>query len=167
MTYSPKPHNMKSILFCLFAALLYTSCKENTHAADTSDANQIQGTWKLVSNIIITKGDTTIAYPVKGKEEVMLKIYNDSHFSFFTHDTKQGKTKDSVFTAGAGTYKLTGNDYSERLEFCNLREWENHDFNFKLKIQNDTLVQRGVERIDSLNVNREIIETYVRLKAAK
>ena len=167
MIHSPKPHTMKLILFCLLAALLYSSCKENTHAGEPKDATQIQGTWKLVSNIMITKGDTVIAYPVKGKEELMLKMYTDSHFSFFTHDTKQGKTKDSVFTAGAGTYKLHGEDYSEHLEFCNLREWENHDFNFKLTVVEDTLVQRGVERIDSLNVNREIIETYVRLKTAK
>jgi len=158
---------MKPILFCLFAALLYSSCKQNTPASESSEGTQIQGTWKLVSNIIITKGDTVVAYPVKGKEEIMLKMYNDSHFSFFTHDTKQGKTKDSAFTAGAGTYKLKGDDYSEHLEFCNLREWENHDFNFKLNVRQDTLVQRGVERIDSLNVNREIIETYVRLKTAK
>lgn len=158
---------MKPILFCLFAALLYTACTENTRGKETPGADQIQGTWKLVSNIIITKGDTVVAYPVKGKQEIMLKMYNDSHFSFFTHDTKQGKTKDSVFTAGAGTYKLNGADYSERLEFCNFREWENHDFNFKLEIQQDTLVQRGVERIDSLNVNREIIETYVRLKTSR
>lgn len=158
---------MRPILFCLFAALLYTSCQQNKSAKETSEPNQIQGTWKLVSNIVITKGDTAIVYPAIGKEEIMLKMYNDSHFSFFTHDTKQGKTKDSIFTAGAGTYKLNGEDYSEHLEFCNFREWENHDFNFKLKIHQDTLVQRGIERIDSLNVNREIIETYVRLKSSK
>ena len=158
---------MKQLLLCLFAALLYTSCKEKNKTRDSTASSEIQGTWKLISNVIITKGDTVIAYPEKGKDKIMLKMYNDSHFSFFTHDTKQGKVKDPVYESGAGTYRLNGDDYAEHLEFCNYREWEDHDFNFKLNIRQDTLVQRGVERIDSLNVNREIIETYVRLKTAK
>jgi PhzF family phenazine biosynthesis protein len=158
---------LKLAMMLLICTVLYSSCKQSSQAKDTPAAGQISGSWRLVSNVIITKGDTVIAYPVKGKDQVMIKMYNDSHFSFFTHDTKQGKTTSPVFDSGAGTYKLAGNNYSEHLEYCNYREWENHDFNFKLSIRQDTLVQRGIEKIDSLNVNREIIETYVRLNGGK
>jgi PhzF family phenazine biosynthesis protein len=158
---------MKLLLLVLSFAVLYSSCKQGSQAKDKGAGNQIVGSWQLVSNIMITKGDTVVAYPVKGKDQVMIKMYNNSHFSFFTHDTKHGKVESPVFDSGAGTYKLVGDNYSEHLEYCNYREWENHDFNFKLTIRQDTLVQRGIEKIDSLNVNREIIETYVRLDGGK
>jgi hypothetical protein len=152
----------------IMCTMLYSSCQQAGQAKEeAAGASQIAGSWRLISNIIITKGDTVIAYPVKGKDQVMIKMYNDSHFSFFTHDTNQGKTVTPVYESGAGTYKLSGDNYSEHLEYCNYREWENHDFTFKLNIRQDTLIQRGIEKIDSLNVNREIIETYVRLKAGK
>jgi hypothetical protein len=153
---------MKNLLFLMLAALSCISCKQAISPSEQSSGSPIQGTWKLVSNVIITKGDTVVAYPLKGKEQVMIKMYNDSHFSFFSHDTKHGKVTKPVYDSGAGTYTLSGDDYKEHLEYCNYREWENHDFNFKLTVKNDTLLQRGTERIDSLNVNREIIETYVR-----
>lgn len=155
--------DMKLVMLLILSAVFYSSCKQASHTEGKAELSQIIGTWRLVSNVIITKGDTVVAYPVKGKEHLMIKMYNKSHFSFFTHDTKHGKTANSIFESGAGTYKLSGNNYSEHLEFCNYREWENHDFSFKLKIHQDTLVQRGIEKIDSLNVNREIIETYVRV----
>jgi hypothetical protein len=153
---------MKPYILLGLVSLAIISCKPSKTADKNPPALAIGGTWKLISNQIIEKGDTTIAYPVKGRGEVMLKIFNDTHFTFFKHDTKQGKVKEPVYDSGAGTYKLVGNDYTENLEFCNYREWENHDFKFKLSIHNDTLIQRGIERIDSLKVNREIIETYVR-----
>lgn len=155
---------MKIILLIFLCAGVFSSCKQVEKSEDKAEGSPIVGTWRLISNVMITKGDTVVAYPLKGKDQLMLKMYNNSHFSFFNHDLKQGKIPGPVYDSGAGTYKLAGNDYSEHLEFCNYREWENHDFKFKLSIRNDTLVQRGIEKIDSLNVNREIIETYVRLK---
>jgi PhzF family phenazine biosynthesis protein len=159
--------DMKLAILLVVFAVLSSSCQQAGVAKEKVPTNQIIGTWRLVSDLIITKGDTAVSYPVKGQDDVMIKIYNASHFSFFKHDTKQGKSKNAVFDSGAGTYKLSGTDYSEHLEYCNYRKWENHDFKFQLRIQRDTLVQRGIERIDSLNVNREVIETYVRLNASK
>jgi hypothetical protein len=158
---------MKYKSFLLLTVLSYTACKQVDHSEKPLSASPVQGTWKLVSNVIITKGDTVVAYPVKGKEQEMIKMYNESHFSFFSHDTKHGKVASPVYSSGAGTYILSGDDYKEHLEYCNYREWENHDFSFKLTVRNDTLLQRGTEKIDSLNVNREIIETYVRVPGKK
>jgi hypothetical protein len=157
---------MKIRSFLLLLALSYTSCKQ-ANSLTTPAGSPLQGTWKLVSNVIITKGDTVVAYPAKGKANVMIKMYNDTHFSFFNHDTKQGKVATPVYDLGAGTYTLRGDDYQEHLEYCNYREWENHNFSFKLTVKNDTLLQRGIEKIDSLNVNREIIETYIRIADKK
>ena len=52
----------------------------------------------------------------------------------------------------------------EKLEYCSDRNWEGHDFNFTIEIKNDTLIQTGMEKIDSIGVNRLNIEKYFRLK---
>ena len=75
-----------------------------------------------------------------------------------------GKDTSAVFTAGGGRYSLKDSLYSEQLEYCTARNWEGHDFNFTVKIKNDTLIQSGVEKIESENINRINIEKYVRLK---
>lgn len=155
---------MKPLFLLTGLALCLTACNRVASKPPAGEETGVVGTWKLVSNKIIEKGDTVIAYPLKGKEELMIKMFNATHFSFFRHDLSHGKAAEPVYDTGAGTYTLDGADYAEKLEFCNYREWEGHDFKFKLTISNDTLVQRGVEKIDSLQVNREIIETYVRIK---
>jgi len=131
------------------------SKKENAGA-------DLNGTWKLVSAKTITGKDTLITFPVKGQE--MIKMFNGTHFSFFKHDLKKGKTPAAAFDCGAGTYKLSGEDYTEHLAYCSYRDWENLDFKFKLQMKNDTLIQRGIEKIDSLHVNHEIIEIYAKMK---
>jgi hypothetical protein len=111
---------------------------------------------------IIKGKDTTITFPVEGQE--MIKVLNDSHFAFFKHDLKHGTdSATAVYDSGAGTYTLSGEIYTEHLDYCNYREWENKSFTFNLQVKQDTLIQKGIEKIDSLQVNQEIIEMYVRV----
>ena len=155
---------MKAQLLPAIMALTFVSCNAPGSSSKNTAAERVIGSWKLVSNKMITAGDTVIAFPEKGKDEIMIKLFNETHFSFFRHDQKQGKITAPVYDSGAGSYTLSGTAYTEHLEYCNYREWENHDFSFQLTIHNDTLVQSGIEKIDSLKVNREIIETYVRIR---
>ena len=53
---------------------------------------------------------------------------------------------------------------TEHLEYCNDRQWEGNDFAFTITIKNDTLVQTGIEKVESAGVNRLNIERYVRIK---
>ena len=117
---------------------------------------------KLLSSKSITKKDTTDTSPKKGLET--LKIYNDTHFTFFTHNTD--KSVPATYDSGAGTYTLAGDNYTEHLKYCSEREWENHDFNFTMKVGHDTITQRGVEKVDSgsVHIDHIIIETYVKVK---
>ena len=151
--------------FLLIPAVLFVACKQP--AAEKTAVNEVPaapilGTWKLVSAINVTKGDTVTTYPEKGQEDEMIKIVNGSHFAFFKHDLKKGGK--AVFDSGAGTYKLDGDNYTENLDYCNYREWEKHSFNFKVTFKGDTLIQKGIERIEALKVDREITETYVKVK---
>jgi hypothetical protein len=140
--------------------ILFSSCQPKTR----QPTNDLVGTWKLISGTLIEHGDTTIT---NYTERPFIKIINDSHFAFLNHDVNKGKLADSLFVAGGGRYELRGDQYTEHLEYCSDREWERNDFSFTVKIQNDTLIQTGVEKVDAKQVNRLNIEKYVRVISHK
>ena len=148
------------IIACFFT-ILFLACNTATQNNNTTQTSlPIQGTWKLLTGTLIEKGDTTITDYTKGKS--FIKIINDTHFAFLTHNLN--KKDSSEFSAGGGAYTLHDSSYTEHLEYCNARQWEGNDFSFTITIHNDTLTQTGVEKIDSIGVNRLNTEKYVRLK---
>src|SRR5215470_17993174 len=154
---------MKKQLGIIAIVVLASSCNSSVEKSQTSSGKiPIDGTWKLLTGTLIEKGDTTVTDYTHGKE--FIKIINDNHFAFLSHDLSKGKNADSLFSAGGGPYKLTDSSYTEHLAYCNDRQWEGNDFTFIVIINNDTLIQKGVEKIDSLGVNRLNIERYVRVK---
>lgn len=148
------------ILACSLCSQLLFAQKKTAGLTNSS----IIGTWKLVSSKKITNKDTVVTYPIKGEIQETLKMFTGTHFSFFTHDLEKGKAKTPVFSAGSGTYVLSGNAYSEHLIYCSHRDWEDSKFNFTLTLKGNTLTQKGIEKIESLKVNHEIIEVYVKVK---
>ena len=147
----------------LFTILLITisglsSCSEQKRSESRVP---IEGTWKLLTGTLIEEGDTTITNYTSNIS--MIKIINATHFSFLNHDLKKGADSTSTFSAGGGRYTLSGNEYTEHLEYCNYREWEGNTFRFTVTIKGDTLIQRGVEKIEDLGVDRLNIEKYVRI----
>jgi len=153
---------MKCIIRLVAMAALFTSCKSNDEKRIAAEGLPITGTWELVSATIVEKGDTTVND--HRQKQKTIKIINDSHFAFLTHDYKKGKDSSAVFVAGGGSYSLTGDQYTEHLEYCNFREWEDNTFQFTVTIQADTLVQRGIEKIEEIGVDRLNVEKYVRVK---
>ncbi len=143
-------------------ALVLSACSGKIDAEVKRDVLPIMGTWKLYSATLIEKGDTTITDYSKNRS--FIKIINNSHFAFIQHDVKQGKDSTASFSSGAGTYELKDKTYTEHLEYCSDRQWEGHDFTFNITIKNDTLVQSGVEVVESAGINRLNIEKYVRVK---
>jgi hypothetical protein len=144
--------------------LLLTACEtKTTNETSSQTALPITGTWQLVSGTLIEKGDTAVTYYTKDLS--FIKIINNSHFAFLKHDLAKGKDSASAaFGAGGGKYILKDSTYTEHLEYCSDREWEAHDFTFTVTIVNDTLVQTGVEKVESAGINRLNIEKYSRLK---
>src|SRR5687767_1299390 len=123
----------------------------------------IIGTWQLLSGTLIEKGDTTVTDYTQNVS--FIKIINDTHFAFLQHDLKKGKDSAAVFVAGGGAYSLTDSLYTEHLQYCSAREWEGHDFTFTITIRNDTLIQHGMEKVESAGVNRINIEKYIKVKS--
>ena len=149
--------------FILWTVLfvIATSCKEEENKKQPEIAKEIpiKGTWKLFEATVIEKGDTTVTDYTKGRS--FIKIINDSHFAFLNHTLRKDTTD---FSAGGGSYSLKGNDYTEHLEYCNAKEWEGHDFSFTVTVTGDTLVQSGIEKIESSGINRINTEKYIRVK---
>jgi hypothetical protein len=152
---------MKTISACLLVIFLATSCQDS-NSKKTVRA-PIEGTWKLISGTLIEKGDTTIT-DYTG-HIAMIKIINATHFSFLNHDLKKGADSTAVFAAGGGRYTISGDAYTEFLEYCSYREWEGNTFPFTVDIKGDTLIQQGIEKIENLGVERLNIEKYTRVAA--
>lgn len=157
---------MKQILAFACAVCLMVSCNNGsttTTTATTVNKLPIEGTWKLQTGTLIEKGDTTVTDYTKKLS--FIKIINGDHFAFFNHDLNKGKdTATAAFSAGGGRYTLKDSTYTEHLEYCSDRQWEGNDFTFTITINNDTLVQTGIEKIESAGVNRLNIERYVKVK---
>ena len=81
----------------------------------------------------------------------------------FQHDLNQGRDSSSLYVSGGGTYTFIDGIYTENLEYCNFREYENNSFSFEVSIMGDTLIQRGEEVVEEAGVDKYILETYIRL----
>ena len=148
---------MKKYIPILIIMMLLISCK----AKKDSNILPLAGTWRLISAETTEKDSTFSTFNPKTK---MIKIINDTHFAFFNHDLNNGKDSLAVFFGGGGKYTLKDSVYTEKLEYFNNRQWENNKFEFVVKIKNDTLIQKGIEKIEKLGVDRIIVEKYVREK---
>jgi len=138
--------------------LVITSCNTTNNQAPLP----LVGTWELISATSTEKDSTVSTFNPKVK---MIKIINPTHFAFFSHDLHNGKDSSTAsFVAGGGTYILVDSNYTEHLEYFISREWENNKFEFVISIINDTLIQKGIERIEKLGVDHLIVEKYKRVK---
>ena len=148
-----------------FAFLFFTmfmACTPSQEKPIEKPASGIQGTWKLITGTLIENGDTTIIEYTKDLS--FIKIINETHFAFLNHDINHQKDSIGVYSSGGGKYELVDSSYTEHLEYFVDRAWENHDFSFVVNVVNDTFVQKGVERIESLGIDHVIVEKYKKVK---
>ncbi|MBK8636065.1 MAG: hypothetical protein IPN72_21885 [Saprospiraceae bacterium] len=148
-----------------FAFLFFTmfmACTLSQKKPIENSASGIQGTWKLITGTLIENGDTTITDYTKDLS--FIKIINETHFAFLNHDINHQKDSIGVYSSGGGKYELVDSSYTEHLEYCSAREWENHDFNFTVVLKGDTLIQKGLEVVEETGVSRYNIEVYKKLQ---
>ena len=150
---------VKIIIVLVIIAGILLSCQGKMNETKSSP---ITGTWKLIKGTLIEKGDTTVTDYTKNTS--FIKIINDTHFAFLQHDLNKGQDSGAVFVAGGGRFSLNDSLYTEHLEYCSARNWEGNDFTFVVSIKGDTLIQKGVEKVENAGVNRENIEKYIRVK---
>lgn len=145
----------KTFLLLLMGMALIISCNNQA-------PSPLIGTWQLVA-ATSTQGDSTVS--TFNPKEKMIKMINPTHFSFFSHDLKNGKDSSfDSFSAGGGPYTLKDSIYTEHLEYFNERKWEGNSFEFVIKFDGDTLIQRGLEKVEGLGVDHIILEKYIKIK---
>jgi hypothetical protein len=154
---------MKLLTIAAFVLLALQGCEMNQEKTRSATPdNPLIGTWELVTGTTIQGKDTTTTDYTKYRK--FIKIIDATHFAFVGHDLSKGKDSAAFYSSGAGTYTLSDSMYTEHLQFCSDRAWEGNDFVFTISFQNDMFTQTGIEKIDSIKVNRLNIERYVRVK---
>ena len=146
-------------VFLLFAFTLLAGCN---YKSKNKNGINLKGTWQLLSATTITKGVKTITNYTQNQQ--MVKIINDTHFAFLNHHLHTEKDSTNYFDAGGGKYTLQGNQYTEHLDYYADKNWEGKTFTFTVILKNDTLIQKGIEKVEKENIDRVIIEKYVKLK---
>lgn len=151
--------NMKHKFILILAVAMSGLLSCNTKLKEVS----LIGSWELISATTIEKDSIFSTFNTKNK---MIKIINPTHFAFFNHEINpKNDSLNTGFTAGGGEYILKDSIYTENLEYFIDRKWENNKFEFVVKIKDDTLTQKGVEKIEKLGIERIIIEKYKRLNS--
>ena len=154
---------MKSAIRFTIIVITMASCSTlDKKEEQEKQSLSIEGTWKLLSGTLIEKNDTTVTDYTKGKS--FIKAINDTHFAFMGHDLNKGKDSTAFYSSGGGKYELQDSAYTEHLEYCNDRQWEGNDFHFTIIINNDTLIQQGIEKVEGAGIDRINIEKYIRMK---
>lgn len=148
----------------IIGLMCFSACgeKEQDNREFQDGTAPIVGTWQLITGTTIHGVDTIVTDYTAGQE--LIKIINETHFSFLRHDVNGGKDSSAVFVAGGGSYELKGSKYIEHLDYCNFREWEGNSFELEYTINGDTLITKGLEKVEALNVEHMNIEKYYRIK---
>jgi hypothetical protein len=152
---------MKLTAFTFSIALFLTACQTKQDKAETASLH-LNGTWQLITGTTITKGVSAVTDYTKNQR--MIKIVNDTHFAFLKHALNTPKDSTNAFDAGGGRYTLKGDQYTEYLDFYSDKKWEGKSFNFTVSLKNDTLTQKGLEKVEGTGIDRIIIEKYVKVK---
>ena len=149
---------MKLNILLILIIVLTVSCQNDK----PQDELPLVGTWELIGATTIEKDTSFSTFDPKIK---MIKIIDPTHFAFLSHDLNMGKdTATAKFTSGGGSYTLKDSVYTEHLEYFIDRAWENNKFEFVVNIVNDTLIQKGIEKVEKLGIDHVIIEKYKRVK---
>jgi len=110
-------------------------------------ADQLDGTWELVSGQPLPEDARDI------------KIFSGRHFIFVAYDTKHGRP---LYTGG-GTYSLSGDSYSEHIDFASDKIAEGlvgKDQTFAVQIGQDSFTQQG-----TLSNGKPLREVWRRIDA--
>jgi hypothetical protein len=127
-----KIKNAHTLLAAVILALATAVCWGHTALAQSADS--VLGTWELVSH------DYAGQQAPAGQRQV--KILAPGHFTWVTYDTTKMKT----VGVGVGTWALSGNAYSEHVDFLDQEGAPNMngtDLKFTVNVSGDTLTQSG------------------------
>jgi hypothetical protein len=110
-----------------------------TLGSPASACGSMQGAWEL-TYAVYKDANGKIVEEIKDGGAKSLKILTKRHFSFITQD-KDGK----FLYAGAGTYALKGNEYTEVVTYSSIKEALGKTYTFKCEMRDGVWIHSGHE----------------------
>jgi hypothetical protein len=134
---SPKQRTLCfSFSIFVFLILFFTDRADAQQKVTDATAQHV-GTWKLVS----TKYGDAKDFTKYGETSSRLKLINPTHFTWIEVDA----TTKKVLSSAGGSYKLSGNTYTETIDFAGdgMDAFLGKSQKFTIKIEGDKLFQSG------------------------
>jgi hypothetical protein len=123
----------KLITILLLYIFLITATLISTNAI----ANDLLGSWEMVSGEYFNEKGETVAYNTHKLESI--KLITASHYSFVT------VTDVKLWAAGTGTYKLTPDYYIETVIHTSYGAPKGTQYTFKYKLEGDFWYHTRIE----------------------
>ena len=129
------------VLIALIAATaiaLLTACATSNQEEKSQTAtNSIMGTWQLN---LYKYGSGTSTFTESSANIGIIKLITDTHFTWIHFD----KTTKKVFSSAGGTYTLTGNIYTESIDFgLGMDSYLGNKPAYTIKVEGDMLFLSG------------------------
>ena len=124
-----------------------------------TEKTKLNGTYKIVSEEIVRNGDST--FNIKNDKNNGLKTWSDKYFMFVSSSVVGSQISN---TFGGGTYELSGNNYSENIQYHVAPNYRGITLKLHLEMKGDTVIQ--IYPCDDsfyYDINNCVIQKYVRV----
>lgn len=142
--------NLKTIIL-VFTAISILGFK--------SEKTKLNGTYKIVSEEVVRNGESTVS--PKNDKNSGLKTWSDKYFMFVSSSVFGSQISHSF---GGGTYKLSGNEYTEQCDYHVASNYRGITLKLHLEMKGDTVIQ--IYPCDDsfyYDKNNCVIQKYVRV----
>jgi hypothetical protein len=170
---------VKPIIVLIYSLVVIgcTNTYEQVGNKERVNPLNIEGSWQLIRETLTVDNNKYVTFD--GKNRQMIKIFNNSHFSFASIG-KQRPRFDSYqltdpqkitaydnFSGSMGSYTLNNDILIEKIEFSSFPNYEGIAIPFNIKIDGDTLIQQGSYPLILLGLGKEdgyLHATFKRIK---
>jgi hypothetical protein len=124
-----------------------------------TEKTKLNGTYKIVSEEILRNGKSN--FNIKNDKNNGLKTWSDKYFMFVSSSVAGSQISN---TFGGGTYELTGNNYTENIQYHVASNYRGITLKLHLEIKGDTVIQ--IFPCDDsfyYDKNNCVIQKYVRV----
>jgi hypothetical protein len=133
-------------------------------------AGPLEGAWELIG-ATYAPADPTFSL-TKTRQ---IKILTKTHWAFLSQDRLPAKSASDAklheaaksLSAGAGTYKLDGDSYTEHIEFFAEPKFVGTSITFKIKWEGDEWIQTGTLPLKALGLSDHDVKLQERYRRIK
>jgi hypothetical protein len=129
------------------------------HFGFKTEKTKLNGTYKIVSEEIVRNGKSN--FNIKNDKNNGLKTWSDKYFMFVSSSVAGSQISN---TFGGGTYELTGNNYTENIQYHVASNYRGITLKLYLEMKGDTVIQIfPCDDSHYYDVNNCVIQKYVKV----